>query len=162
MEAKGEIVTSLCVGEPDFPPPQAVLDATIEAVKSGDTKYTAISGTAVLRKAISKDLQLRKNVLYNPNTEILVSNGAKQAVYQSLLALCGPGDEVIIPAPYWPSYPEMVAMTGATPVIIGSTVGEKFLLDPKKLEKAITDKTKMLIFCNPSNPTGTVQPLSSL
>ena len=110
MEAAGEKVTSLCVGEPDFPPPQAVLDAAIAAIQDGQTRYTAVTGTASLRKAISDDLDKRKGVKYAPEN-IVVGNGAKQCVYQGVLATCGPGDEVIIPAPYWPSYPEMVAVS---------------------------------------------------
>jgi len=110
MQAEGIEVTSLCVGEPDFPPPKAVLDAAAQAIQDCDTRYTAVTGTAALRQAIAQDLQKRKNVSYNPNTEIVVGNGAKQCVYQGILATCGPGDAVIVPAPYWPSYPEMVTL----------------------------------------------------
>ena len=155
MEAEGKKVTSLCVGEPDFPPPTAVLDATVDAVRSGDTKYTAVTGTEPLRSAIAADLVKRKELPYQPN-EILVSNGAKQSVYQGVLAMCGPGDEVIIPAPYWPSYPEMVSLAGATPVILETSIDNDFLIDPQELAKAITDKSKLIIFCNPSNPSGAV------
>ncbi|GMI28992.1 hypothetical protein TrRE_jg828, partial [Triparma retinervis] len=159
MEADGKKVTSLCVGEPDFPPPQAVLDEIIQAVSSGQTTYTAVTGTEELRSAIAADLLKRKNLKYK-STEVLVSNGAKQAVYQGVFALCGPGDEVIIPAPFWPSYPEMVALTGATPVILPTTIEDEFLINPKSLAAAITPKTKMMIFCNPSNPSGAVHSAS--
>mmetsp|Transcript_6664 Transcript_6664/g.12044 ORF Transcript_6664/g.12044 Transcript_6664/m.12044 type:complete len:441 (+) Transcript_6664:24-1346(+) len=155
MEAEGIDVTSLCVGEPDFPPPRAVLDATIQAVEGGETRYTAVTGTAQLRAAIAEDLRGRKGLDYK-DTEILVSNGAKQSVYQGVLAFCGPGDEVLIPAPFWPSYPEMVALTGAKPVIVPTTIEDGFLVDPAKLEGYINDNTKLMIFCNPSNPTGAV------
>jgi len=162
LQAAGEKVTSLCVGEPDFPPPKAVLKATVDAVNSGQTTYTAVQGTMALRTAISKDLHRRKDTQYDPNTEILVSNGAKQSMYQAVLALCGPGDEVLIPSPYWPSYPEMVALAGATPVIVPTKLEEGFLLQPDVLETHITDRTKCLILCNPSNPSGAVHPESLL
>ncbi len=155
MQAAGEKVVSLCVGEPDFPPPSAVVEATVDAVRSGVTTYTAVTGTLELRSAIASDLRNRKGVEYDTN-DIVVANGAKQAVYQGVLALCGPGDEVIIPAPYWPSYPEMVALTGAKPVIVPTSIDNEFLIDPEDLAAAITPRTKMMIFCNPSNPTGSV------
>jgi len=155
LQAKGEKIVSLCVGEPDFPPPQAVLDATIEAVQNGETKYTAVTGSLPLRSAICHDLDRRKGTIYDP-ADIIVGNGAKQEVYQAVLALCRPGDEVLIQAPYWTSYPEIVKLSGATPVIIDTTAAENYLLSPEKLAAAITPKTRMLIFCNPSNPTGAV------
>lgn len=160
MEAEGIEVTSLCVGEPDFPPPQAVLDAATKAIKDGETRYTAVTGTAALRQAIAQDLKSRKNVIYNPNTEIVVGNGAKQCVYQGILATCGPGDAVIIPAPYWPSYPEMVTLAGAVPIILETKETDGYLLTAESLQKCIeenSDKTiRCLILCNPSNPTGGV------
>ena len=107
------------------------------------------------RSAIASDLKKRKGLEYADN-EILVSNGAKQSVYQGILAFCGPGDEVLIPAPFWPSYPEMVALTGAKPVIVPTTIEDGFLVDPVKLEGYINENTKLMIFCNPSNPTGAV------
>lgn len=120
MRAAGEEVVSLCVGEPDFLPPQAVLEATGAAVTGGETKYTAVSGTGDLRAAIAKHLLERKGTAYTPE-EILLCNGAKQAVYQGVLATCRPGDEVVVPAPYWPSYPEIVRLAGATPVVVSTT-----------------------------------------
>ena len=156
MEAAGEAVTSLCVGEPDFPPPAAVIEATVAAVRNGQTTYTAVTGTQELRSAIANDLLRRKGVEYDSKTEILVSNGAKQAVFQAVLALAGPGDEVLIPSPYWPSYPEMVLLAGATPVIVPTTLENGFLLQPEDLRRHLTDKTKCMIFCNPSNPSGAV------
>lgn len=158
MEADGETVTSLCVGEPDFLPPKPILDATIAAIKNGETRYTAVTGTAALRNAIAADLKRRKGTDYNPQTEIVVGNGAKQCVYQGVLATCGPGDAVIVPAPYWPSYPEMVALGGAESIIVESTAESGYLLTPKVLRETLENhpKAKGLILCNPSNPTGGV------
>lgn len=158
MEAEGETVTSLCVGEPDFAPPQCVLDAATDAMKGGQTRYTAVTGTLDLRKAIAEDLKSRKGVEYNPVTEVVVGNGAKQCVYQGLLAACGAGDEVIVPAPYWPSYPEMALLVGASPVILETNVDDGYLLNPDALEKCLEEhpKAKVLMLCNPSNPTGGV------
>ncbi|EED87452.1 aspartate aminotransferase [Thalassiosira pseudonana CCMP1335] len=158
MEAEGETVTSLCVGEPDFAPPQCVLDAATKAMTNGQTRYTAVTGTLELRQAIADDLKSRKGIQYNPMTEIVVGNGAKQCVYQGLLASCGAGDEVIIPAPYWPSYPEMALLVGATPVILETSVNDGYLLNPTELEKCLKEhpKAKALMLCNPSNPTGGV------
>nr|AIT70231.1 aspartate aminotransferase [Saccharina sculpera] len=155
MKARGERVVSLCVGEPDFQPPPAVIEATIAAAREGKTKYTGVTGTMDLRKAICADLVRRKNLEYAP-ADILIGNGAKQAVYQAVLAVVRPGDEVIIPTPYWPSYPEMVRLAGGVPVVVETTVEEEFLLTAEKLRGALTDRTRMLIFCNPSNPTGAV------
>eukprot|EP00984_Skeletonema_dohrnii_P027379 scaffold16916_cov68-Skeletonema_dohrnii-CCMP3373.AAC.1 len=134
MEAEGETVTSLCVGEPDFAPPKCVLDAATAAMIGGQTRYTAVTGTADLRKAIAEDLKSRKGVEYNPVTEIVVGNGAKQCVYQGLLAACGAGDEVIVPAPYWPSYPEMALLVGASPVILETSVDDGYLINPDALD----------------------------
>ena len=158
MEAEGIEVTSLCVGEPDFLPPQAVLDAAIEAVQNGLTKYTAVTGTAELRNAIAADLKRRKGIQYNPQTDILVGNGAKQCVFQGILATCGPGDTVIVPAPFWPSYPEMVALAGAQTAIVETKAQDGFLLTPQDLRATLEahPSAKLLIFCNPSNPTGGV------
>mmetsp|Transcript_113936 Transcript_113936/g.318308 ORF Transcript_113936/g.318308 Transcript_113936/m.318308 type:complete len:451 (-) Transcript_113936:32-1384(-) len=158
MEAEGEIVTSLCVGEPDFPPPKCVLDAAMAAINEGDTRYTAVTGTADLRNAIANDLKRRKGLEYNPQTEIVVGNGAKQSVYQGILATSGPGDAVIIPAPFWPSYPEMASLVGADPVIVATTADSGYLLTPEALRRTLEDhpNSKLLVLCNPSNPTGGV------
>mmetsp|Transcript_11193 Transcript_11193/g.17949 ORF Transcript_11193/g.17949 Transcript_11193/m.17949 type:complete len:457 (+) Transcript_11193:101-1471(+) len=155
LQAQGENIVSLCVGEPDFPPPQSVLDATIEAVKNLDVKYTAVTGSLPLRRAICADLSRRKGTDYAPE-QVVVGNGAKQEVYQAVLALCRPGDEVVVPAPYWTSYPEIVKLAGATPVLVESSAEEEYLLTPEKLRAALTPRTRMIIFCNPSNPTGAV------
>lgn len=164
MEAAGESVTSLCVGEPDFLPPQAVLDATVAAVLAGKTRYTAVTGTAELRSAIAHDLKRRKGVEYNPVTEIVVGNGAKQCVYQGILATCGTGDKVIVPAPYWPSYPEMVALAGAESIIVETNAESGYLITPDDLRSTLeaNPDVKLLILCNPSNPTGGVYQLEKL
>jgi len=158
LEADGVEVTSLCVGEPDFPPPPAVLEATIAAVRNGDTTYTAVTGTNALRRAIARDLKVRKGVEYNPLTEIVVGNGAKQSVYQGILAICGEGDQVLIPAPYWPSYPEMVALAGADSVIVETKADTGYLMTPEQLRSTLhtNPNVKLLMLCNPSNPTGGV------
>jgi aspartate/glutamate/aspartate-prephenate aminotransferase len=158
MEADGEQVTSLCVGEPDFPPPKTVLEAAIKAIQDGETRYTAITGTAALRNAIAADLKRRKGLTYNPQTEIIVGNGAKQCVYQGILATCGPGDAVIVPAPYWPSYPEMVALVGAESIVVETTAATGYLVTPEILRKTLEENknVKLIILCNPSNPTGGV------
>eukprot|EP00956_Cyclotella_meneghiniana_P010414 scaffold14423_cov63-Cyclotella_meneghiniana.AAC.2 len=158
MQAEGQIVTSLCVGEPDFMPPQSVLDAATLAMSNGQTTYTAVTGTAELREAISNDLKSRKGTAYNPITEIVVGNGAKQCVYQGMLASCGKGDEVVIPAPYWPSYPEMALLVGADPVILETAVEDGYLINPKSLDECLQNhpNAKVLMLCNPSNPTGGV------
>jgi len=160
MQAEGIEVTSLCVGEPDFPPPQAVLDAASKAILDCDTRYTAVTGTAALRQAIADDLLDRKGITYDPNTEIVVGNGAKQCVYQGVLATAGPGDTVIIPAPYWPSYPEMVALAGANSVILDTKEEDGYLITPEALRECLEEtkdqNVKLMILCNPSNPTGGV------
>lgn len=159
MRAEGIDVTGgLCVGEPDFGPPPEVIEASVQALQGGDTRYTAVTGTAPLRQAIANDSETRKGVKYNPNTEIVVANGAKQAVYQGILAVAGVGDTVIVPAPYWPSYPEMVNLAGATPLILETTAESGYLLAPDQLRASLESNpnVKLLILCNPSNPTGGV------
>ena len=158
MQADGIEVTSLCVGEPDFPPSHVILEAACRAVLEGDTKYTAVTGTLALRQAIAKDLHERKRLSYNPQTDIVVGNGAKQSVYQSVLATSGAGDKVIVPAPYWPSYPEMVLLAGAEPIIVQTSPDMGYLMTGEQLRKALQEhpETKLLILCNPSNPTGGV------
>eukprot|EP00934_Nitzschia_sp_Nitz4_P000665 Nitzschia sp. Nitz4//scaffold10_size219509//152676//154080//NITZ4_001448-RA/size219509-augustus-gene-0.279-mRNA-1//-1//CDS//3329532980//665//frame0 len=157
LEAEGEQITSLCVGEPDFPPHPLVLESAVNAINGGETRYTAVTGTAPLRNAISKDLERRKGIHY-PATDIVVGNGAKQSVFQSVMATCGPGDAVLIPAPYWPSYPEMARLVGAEPVILETTAESGYHLTPETLKDALENhpNAKMLIMCNPSNPTGAV------
>jgi aspartate/glutamate/aspartate-prephenate aminotransferase len=153
MKAAGETVVSLCVGEPDFAPQREILEAIGEAAMKGLTRYTEVTGTGELRTAIARDLKERKHVEYDPG-EIVVANGAKQAVYEALMALCGPGDDVVLPAPYWVSYPSMVEMCGATYTTVSTSIDDGFALTPEQLQAALKPTTKALILCNPSNPTG--------
>ncbi|CAJ1332563.1 unnamed protein product [Effrenium voratum] len=154
MKSRGEKVNgALCVGQPDFPPPPEALRATQEAAGLGLTSYTAVTGTLELRQAIAEYLDKFKKVQYTAD-EILVACGGKQAIYQAMMALCQEGDEVIVPAPYWTSYPDIVKLSGATPVILETTAAQGYAIDAAKLAGAITPKTRMLIVCNPSNPTG--------
>jgi aspartate/methionine/tyrosine aminotransferase len=174
MQAEGIDVTSLCVGEPDFPPPQAILNAASRAILDCDTRYTAVTGTSPLREAIASDLKERKGISYNPVNEIVVGNGAKQCVYQGVLATSGVGDAVIIPAPYWPSYPEMVTLAQATSIILPTKEEDGYLINPQSLRECIeknieedhngdgTTNIKLLILCNPSNPTGGVHSKAQL
>jgi len=155
MREQGIDVLSFSVGEPDFMPPPPAVEASISAVQSGQTKYTPLMGTTALRKAIANYLKKEKGIQYSPDM-ILCSNGGKQAILQVVMALCRSGDEVIIPAPYWVSYTEIVKLSGGIPVIVPTTAASSFLLTPKQLEEAITLNTRMLIICNPSNPTGAV------
>ena len=162
--AKGEIITSLCVGEPNYPPPLEVLQATSEAaLVDRNTKYTTNAGTLSLRSAISTDLNSRKNLSYRP-TDVLVTNGAKQACFMGVFATVGAGDEVIIPSPYYPSYPEMVKLCGGVPVFLETTKENNYLIEPDVLYRTLTEhpKVKLLIMCNPSNPTGTLHTKSHL
>lgn len=164
MQSDGIDVTSLCVGEPDFPPPRSVLDSIVRGVENVDTRYTSVTGTIELRKAIARDLKVRRGATYDPNDEIVVSNGAKQSVYQGLLATCGGGDGVIVPSPYWPSYPEMATLVGATPIVLETKEEDGYLIAPEALRETLEGNptVKLLILCNPSNPTGGVHDLERL
>eukprot|EP00850_Spirogloea_muscicola_P016620 SM000136S00166 [mRNA] locus=s136:144166:147260:+ [translate_table: standard] len=153
MAAAGQPVIGLAAGEPDFDTPAAVVEAGIQALRDGFTRYTPNAGTAELRAAICHKLHAENGLFYTPE-EVVVSNGAKQSIQQAVLAVAGPGDEVIIPAPYWVSYPEMARLAGAEPVILKTTVDARFLLSPAELEGALTERSRLLILCTPSNPTG--------
>jgi aspartate aminotransferase len=153
MMSQGLDVVSLSAGEPDFPTPDFVCEAAIKAIREGFTRYTAVQGIPELRRAIAEKLRRENNLNYSPE-EILTSTGGKQAIMNALLALCDEGDEVIVPAPYWVSFPEMVKIADATPVILPTTVEQGFKITPAQLEAAITPRTKMLILNSPSNPTG--------
>ena len=157
MERAGKVVYSLCVGEPDYQPPGQVLTATAKAAELGLTKYTAVTGDGELRAAIAADLKARKQTDYSPE-QIVVSNGAKQAVLQALLAVACPGDEVLVPSPYWPSYPDMVKMCQAVPVDVKTSAADGYALTGKALREALTrhPEASSIILCNPSNPTGCV------
>lgn len=153
MQEEGINVINFTVGEPDFNTPDYIIEAAKRALDAGYTKYTASAGIIPLRKAICEKLKRDNWLEYAPN-QIVVANGAKQAIAGTVLALVNPGDEVIIPAPYWITYPELVKLAGGTPVFIKS--GEDFKITPKQLGNAITPKTKAIIINSPNNPTGAV------
>jgi len=153
LKAQGVDVMSLGAGEPDFDTPPHIKDAAIAAMKAGATKYTAVGGTPGLKKAII-DKMKRDNALdYKPN-QVVASNGGKQACYNLCQALLNDGDESIIPAPYWVSYPDMVLLAGGTPVFIPTTVSARFKITPQQLERAITPRTRLFWINSPSNPSG--------
>ncbi|MFB2021771.1 pyridoxal phosphate-dependent aminotransferase [Pseudoflavonifractor sp. P01025] len=153
MKADGLDVIGFGAGEPDFPTPDYIKEVGIQAIQNNDTKYTPSVGTVALRKAICQRLKEDCGVEYTP-AEVAVSNGAKPCVYVALRALVNPGDEVILPAPYWVSYIELIRMVGGVPVVVEATEAEHFKITPEKLSAAITPKTKCMILNNPSNPTG--------
>ncbi len=155
MKAQGIDVINMSVGEPDFNTPDHIKEAAKKAVDENYSRYSPVPGYADLRKAIAAKLKNENGLDYTVN-EILVSNGAKQSVCNTVMALVNPGDEVIIPAPYWVSYPQMVKLAGGTPVIIEAGFAQDFKMTPAQLEAAITPKTRLLILCSPSNPTGSV------
>lgn len=155
MIAAGEDVISFSAGEPDFKTPQKIREAAIEAINEGRTGYTAATGMPELKAAIIRKLKRDHNLDYEMN-EILVSNGAKHSLFNVLQAICNEGDEVIIPSPYWVSYPEMVRMAGATPVYAVLNPKEGFAYDMSALEGLVTDKTKAILINSPNNPTGAV------
>ena len=154
LKAAGKDVIGLGAGEPDFDTPDNIKKAAIEAINKGDTKYTAVDGTPALKKAIVDKFKKENNLEYAVN-EITVGTGGKQVIYNTLMATLNKGDEVIIPAPYWVSYPDMVLLAGGNPKIVKCNESDSFKLNPKILKKAITKKTKWLILNSPSNPTGT-------
>ncbi len=153
LAAQGVSVINLSVGEPDFDTPDFIQQAAITALQQGQTRYTAADGSPALKQAIAQKLQ-RDNNLHYDTSDILVTSGAKQALYNAMQALLNPGDEVIIPAPYWVSYPDMVLLTGAKPVIISAGIEQGYKITAQQLEHAITEKTRMFIINSPSNPTG--------
>jgi len=153
LRAQGRDVIGLGAGEPDFNTPEHIRDAAIEAINNGDTHYTAVDGTVALKQAIV-DKFARDNGLTYTADQILVSCGGKQSFFNLCQALLDAGDEVIIPAPYWVSYPDIVILADATPVIVEVGIDKSFKITPEMLEAAITDKTRMLVLNSPSNPTG--------
>ena len=155
MKAQGIDVINLSVGEPDFNTPDHIKDAAKKAVDENYSRYSPVPGYPELRKAIVDKLQKENGLEYGLN-EVLVSNGAKQCVCNAVMALVNNGDELIVPAPYWVSYPQMVKLAGGTPVYVNAGFEQNFKMTPQQLEAAITPKTKMLILCSPSNPTGSV------
>ena len=155
MKAQGIDVINMSVGEPDFFTPDHIKQAAKKAIDDNFSKYSPVPGYADLRKAIVAKLKDENGLDYSIN-EVLVSNGAKQSVCNTIMALINPGDEVIIPAPYWVSYPQMVKLAGGIPVFIETKIDQNFKITAEQLEAAITTKTKMLIICSPCNPTGSV------
>lgn len=156
MKAQGIDVINLSVGEPDFNTPKHIKEAAEKAVEDNFSRYSPVPGYKELRDAIAGKLQRENGLTYDAATEILVSNGAKQSVCNTVMALVNPGEEVIVPAPYWVSYPQMVKLAGGEPVYIRAGFEQNFKITPEQLEAAITEKTRMLILCSPSNPTGSV------
>ena len=155
MKAQGIDVINMSVGEPDFNTPDHIKDAAKKAIDENYSRYSPVPGYPDLRKAIAAKLKNENGLDYNIN-EILVSNGAKQSVCNTVMALVNDGDEVIIPAPYWVSYPQMVKLAGGVPIIVNAGFEQDFKMTAQQLEEAITPKTRMLILCSPSNPTGSV------
>ncbi len=155
LNEQGRDIINLSVGEPDFKVPEKAKESIMEALKNNYTKYDKVPGLIELRRAISKKLKEENNVDYEPD-QIVVSNGAKQAIVNVMLATANLGDEVLIPVPYWTSYPEIVKLCGGVPVIVYPEDTETYKISVKDLEKALTDKTKILFFNNPSNPSGIV------
>ncbi len=155
MKAQGIDVINMSVGEPDFNTPDHIKEAAKKAIDENYSRYSPVPGYPDLRKAVVAKLKNENGLEYGIN-EILVSNGAKQSVCNTVMALCNDGDEVIIPAPYWVSYPQMAKLAGAEPVIVNAGFEQNFKMTPEQLEAAITPKTRMLILCSPSNPTGSV------
>jgi aspartate aminotransferase len=155
MKKAGEDVIALAAGEPDFDTPTHIVAAAKQALDQGFTRYTPASGTPELRAAWAEQVGRARNVTYQPN-QLMITAGGKQAIYNVIYALAGPGDEVIIPAPYWVSYPEQVRAVGAKPVILQTSPGQDFKVSPQALRGAITERTRLVLFNSPSNPTGSV------
>ena len=155
LKAQGIDVINLSIGEPDFNTPESIKQAAHKAIDDNFSHYSPVPGYPSLRQAIVNKLK-RENGLEYTSEQILCSNGAKQSVWNAIMALVNEGDEVIIPAPYWVSYPQMVKLAGGTPVIVKADISQGFKMTPEQLEAAITPKTRVLILCSPSNPTGAV------
>jgi aspartate aminotransferase len=153
LKAAGRDVIGLAAGEPDFDTPENIKEAAIAAIRRGETKYTNIEGIPELRSAIAKKFKRENNLDYTP-AQCFVSPGGKSIIYNAMMATLNPGDEVIVPAPYWVSYPDIVLLAGGTPVTIETRLEDNFRLTPEALDRAITPKTKWIIFNQPSNPTG--------
>ncbi len=161
MRREGHPVVALSAGEPDFDTPEPIAEAGMQAIRDGFTHYTENTGTLELREAICDKLQRDNDLSYSPE-QIVCSNGAKQSLALSIHALCDEGDEVLVPAPHWVSYPEMARFAGAEPVVVPTGVEEKYRLSPEALEEALTERTRVVILCTPSNPTGAVYPPEEL
>src|SRR6186713_1883590 len=161
LKAAGRDIIGLAAGEPDFDTPDNIKQAAIKAIHDGKTKYTAVDGMPELKAAISRKFKRENQLDYKPS-QIIVGTGGKQVLFNALMATLNPGDEVVIPAPYWVSYPDMVLLAGGTPVEVRTTMADGYKLKPEALERAITPKTKWIIFNSPSNPTGAAYSKSEL
>jgi aspartate aminotransferase len=161
LKAKGKDVISLSVGEPDFDTPQNIKDAAIAAIQRGETKYTPVAGIVPLREAIATKFRRENGLDYKPS-QTIVGTGGKQVLFNAFMATLNPGDEVVIPAPYWVSYPEMILLCGGTPVYVETTIENNFKLTPEQLDRAITPRTKWFMFNSPSNPSGAAYSRSEL
>ncbi len=162
LKAAGRDVIGLGAGEPDFDTPENIKEAAIKAIRDGKAgKYTAVDGIPELKAAIARKFKRENELGYKPS-QIIVGTGGKQVLFNALMATVNPGDEVIIPAPYWVSYPDMVVLAGGTPVEVATTLESGFKMSPAALERAITPKTKWIIFNSPSNPTGAAYARSEL
>ncbi len=161
LKQQGKDICSLSAGEPDFDTPSFIVEAAIKALKDGFTRYGPAQGDAELREAIASKLSLTNNIPTD-SENVLITNGGKQAIYNLFQAILNPGDEVLIPSPYWLSYPEMARLAGAKPIAINSSPKDGFKMKLKELEEQITSKTKLLILNSPGNPTGRVIPRSEL
>lgn len=155
LKAQGIDVVNMSLGEPDFDTPDHIKSAAVQAIEKGYTHYTPVPGALSVKQAISGKLKKENGLAYDA-ADIVVSNGAKQSICNVIMALVDAGDEVIIPAPYWVSYPQMVLLAGGTPVHIDASIEQGFKITPEQLEKAITPATKLIVLCSPSNPTGAV------
>jgi aspartate aminotransferase len=153
LKAQGRDIIALSAGEPDFDTPDNIKEAAIAAIRRGETKYTAVDGIAELKQAIAKKFKRENGLDYSP-PQISVGTGGKQVLFNALIATINPGDEVIVPTPYWVSYPDIVMLAGGTPIFVATTLENSFKLRPEALERAISKKTKWLIFNSPSNPSG--------
>ena len=153
LRAEGRDIISLSAGEPDFDTPEYIKNAAINALNNGQTKYTAVDGTPELKQAIIDKFQRENNLEYK-NNQILASCGAKHSLYNLFQATLNPGDEIILPAPYWASYPDMAILAGAVPIIITTTITENFKINVENLSQAISEKTRMIMLNSPSNPSG--------
>jgi len=161
MRRQGHPVVALSAGEPDFDTPMPISEAGIEAIRDGFTHYTENTGTLELRDAICQKLDRDNSLEYTPD-QVVCSNGAKQSLALAIHVLCDEGDEVLIPAPHWVSYPEMARFAGADPVVVSTGVDDDYRLSPDALDEALTERTRVFILCTPSNPTGSVYPPAEL
>ena len=161
LAAQGVDVVNMSVGEPDFPTPDHIREAAVAAIDAGYTKYSAVSGYTSLKEAVCHKLLSENGLSYTPS-QIIISSGAKQSICNAVLALVNPGDEVIIPAPFWVSYPQMALLAGGVPVHVRTGIEQDFKMTPGQLEAAISPRTKLLILCSPSNPSGAVYSVAEL